>query len=80
MHQVLTVGLNIIAGRIHFSLGYDFTENTLTVGIIEAENVPAKDLGGFSDPYVRVMLLPDKRKKFETKVTKESKIFPLFMC
>lgn len=60
--------INTVAGRIHFRLEYDFTENALTIEIIEAENVPAKDLGGFSDPYVRVTLLPDKKKKFETKV------------
>ena len=53
-------------------MAYDFSENTLSVGIIEAENVPAKDFGGYSDPYVRVMLLPDKRKKFETKVQKRT--------
>ena len=63
---------SITLGRIHFTLAYDFSENTLSVGIIEAENVPAKDFGGYSDPYVRVMLLPDKRKKFETKVQKRT--------
>ncbi|XP_028397146.1 synaptotagmin-1-like isoform X2 [Dendronephthya gigantea] len=65
-------GSEVAIGRIHFTLAYDFTENILSVGIIEAENVPAKDFGGYSDPYVRVMLLPDKRKKFETKVQKRT--------
>ncbi|XP_046844678.1 synaptotagmin 1-like isoform X2 [Xenia sp. Carnegie-2017] len=62
----------VTIGRIHFKLAYDFTGNTLSVNIIEAENVPAKDLGGYSDPYIRVMILPDKRKKFETKVQKRT--------
>ena len=64
--------MTLIIGRIHFRLAYDFTGNTLSVNIIEAENVPAKDLGGYSDPYIRVMILPDKRKKFETKVQKRT--------
>ena len=55
-------------GRIHFTLDYSFNENSLTVGVIEAQDVPAKDFSGTSDPYARVMLLPDKKKKFETKV------------
>ena len=44
----------------------------MTVGIIEAKDVPAKDLSGTSDPYVRVLLLPDKKKRFETKVSEHS--------
>ena len=59
-------------GQIHFTLDYNFNENTLTVGIIEAKDVPAKDLSGTSDPYVRVLLLPDKKKRFETKVSEHS--------
>lgn len=36
---------------------------------MEAQDVPAKDFSGTSDPYARVMLLPDRKKKFDTKVT-----------
>lgn len=55
-------------GRIHFTLDYSFNENYLTVGVVEAQDIPAKDFSGTSDPYARVMLLPDKKKKFDTKV------------
>lgn len=30
------------------------------------------DTGGTSDPYVKVYLLPDKKKKFETKVHRKT--------
>lgn len=71
--NTLTMKLNcvlflLLLGRIHFTLDYSFNENSLTVGVIEAQDVPAKDFSGTSDPYAKVMLLPDKKKKFETKV------------
>ncbi|KER24540.1 hypothetical protein T265_07810 [Opisthorchis viverrini] len=40
----------------------------LTVGVIEAVDLPAMDMCGTSDPYVKLYLLPDKKRKFETKV------------
>lgn len=30
------------------------------------------DLSGTSDPYVKVYVLPDKKKKFETKVHRKT--------
>ncbi|XP_024911855.1 synaptotagmin-1-like [Cynoglossus semilaevis] len=59
-------------GRLHFALDYNFTDNMLVVGIIEAAQLPAMDVGGSSDPYVKVFLLPDKKKKFETKVHRKT--------
>lgn len=35
------------------------------------------DLGGTSDPYVKVYMLPDKKKKFETKVQRKN-LCPVF--
>lgn len=34
-------------------------------------------MGGTSDPYVKVYLLPDKKKKFETKVHRKT-LNPVF--
>uniref|UniRef100_A0A3B3D4Y4 Synaptotagmin n=1 Tax=Oryzias melastigma TaxID=30732 RepID=A0A3B3D4Y4_ORYME len=59
-------------GRLHFTLDYNFTENTLVVGVLEASELPAMDVGGSSDPYVKLYLLPDKKKKFETKVHRKT--------
>uniref|UniRef100_A0A8C1XH43 Synaptotagmin Ib n=1 Tax=Cyprinus carpio TaxID=7962 RepID=A0A8C1XH43_CYPCA len=44
----------------------------LIVGVIEAEGLAAMDMSGTSDPYVKVYLLPDKKKKFETKVHRKT--------
>lgn len=35
------------------------------------------DIGGSSDPYVKVYLLPEKTKKFETKVHRRT-LDPIF--
>ncbi|XP_048578411.1 synaptotagmin-1-like isoform X2 [Nematostella vectensis] len=74
-HSDLSSGVKI--GRINFTLDYSFTDNTLTVGIIRAEDIPAKDFSGSSDPYVKIMLLPDKKKKYETKVHRKT-LNPVF--
>uniref|UniRef100_A0A0N5AWQ6 Synaptotagmin-1 n=1 Tax=Syphacia muris TaxID=451379 RepID=A0A0N5AWQ6_9BILA len=49
----------------------------LTVTIVSAEDLPAMDLGGTSDPYVKLYLLPEKKKKFQTKVQRKS-LNPVF--
>merc|ERR1712227_1048645 len=64
-------------GSLHFSLDYDFEANNLKVHVMEATDLPAMDLNGTSDPYVKVYILPDKKKKFETKVQKKS-LNPVF--
>jgi synaptotagmin-1 len=47
------------------------------VVVVSAEQLPAMDLGGTSDPYVKVYLMPDKKKKFQTKVQRKS-LNPVF--
>jgi len=64
-------------GSLHFSLDYDFEANNLKVHVMEATDLPPMDLNGTSDPYVKVYLMPDKKKKFETKVQKKS-LNPVF--
>ena len=56
-------------GRIEFTLKYDSVESTLTLKVIRAVELPAKDfISGTSDPYVKIMLLPDKRSKMSTSI------------
>ncbi|CAK1540545.1 unnamed protein product [Leptosia nina] len=64
-------------GKVQYKLEYDFNSNSLSVTVIQAEDLPALDMGGTSDPYVKVYLLPDKKKKFETKVHRKT-LSPVF--
>jgi len=64
-------------GRLQYKIDYDFNTNNLSVTVIQAEELPALDMGGTSDPYVKVYLLPDKKKKFETKVHRKT-LNPVF--
>ena len=41
------------------------------------QDLAAMDIGGTSDPYVKVYLLPDKNKKYETKVHRKT-LNPVF--
>lgn len=49
----------------------------LTIGILQAADLMSMDSGGTSDPYVKVLLFPDKKKKFDTKVHKKT-LNPVF--
>uniref|UniRef100_A0A3B5L3F7 C2 domain-containing protein n=1 Tax=Xiphophorus couchianus TaxID=32473 RepID=A0A3B5L3F7_9TELE len=64
-------------GKLEFSLDYNFTDSQLIVGILQAQDLAAMDMGGTSDPYVKVFLLPDKKKKYETKVQRKN-LSPVF--
>ncbi|XP_078076729.1 synaptotagmin VIII [Mustelus asterias] len=55
-------------GKLQYSLGFDSKKEEIAVGVIQAMDLKAMDLGGTSDPYVIVYLLPEKTQKFETKV------------
>lgn len=59
-------------GQIHFCVEYDFQNNTLILKILQGKDLPAKDLSGTSDPYVRVTLLPDKKHRLETKIKRRT--------
>uniref|UniRef100_A0A3Q3J6A0 C2 domain-containing protein n=1 Tax=Monopterus albus TaxID=43700 RepID=A0A3Q3J6A0_MONAL len=64
-------------GKLEYTVDYNFTENQLIVGILQAQDLAAMDMGGTSDPYVKVYMLPDKKKKFETKVQRKN-LCPIF--
>ncbi|KAJ8315526.1 hypothetical protein KUTeg_007676 [Tegillarca granosa] len=64
-------------GKLQYQLDYDFTKGELSVGVIQAADLPGMDMSGTSDPYVKVYLLPDKKKKYETKVHRKT-LNPVF--
>ncbi|XP_018362094.1 PREDICTED: synaptotagmin-10-like isoform X2 [Trachymyrmex cornetzi] len=65
------------AGKLHFALRYDKEIEGLVVKVLEARELPIKDVTGSSDPYVKVYLLPDRKKKFQTKVHRKN-LNPIF--
>uniref|UniRef100_A0A3Q2VEF3 Synaptotagmin n=1 Tax=Haplochromis burtoni TaxID=8153 RepID=A0A3Q2VEF3_HAPBU len=74
--------LHFLPDKILFSLllllTYTLIFSTqLTIGILQAADLMSMDSGGTSDPYVKVLLFPDKKKKFDTKVHKKT-LNPVF--
>ena len=59
-------------GKLQYKLEYDFNSQTLNVTVIQCSELPALDMGGTSDPYVKLYLMPDKKRKFETKVHRKT--------
>ncbi|XP_010116372.1 PREDICTED: synaptotagmin-6, partial [Chlamydotis macqueenii] len=59
-------------GKINLTLKYDYENETLTVRILRAFDLPAKDFCGSSDPYVKIYLLPDRKRKFQTRVHRKT--------
>ncbi|XP_023718098.1 synaptotagmin-10 [Cryptotermes secundus] len=64
-------------GKLHFALRYDSEIEGLVVKVLQAQDLPVKDVSGSSDPYVKVYLLPDRKKKFQTKVHRKN-LNPVF--
>ncbi|KAK0132590.1 Synaptotagmin-9 [Merluccius polli] len=64
-------------GRLHFVLKFDCDVEQLIVKIHRAEDLPAKDFSGTSDPYVKIYLLPDRMTKHQTKVHRKT-LHPVF--
>uniref|UniRef100_A0A673JPE9 Synaptotagmin-7 n=1 Tax=Sinocyclocheilus rhinocerous TaxID=307959 RepID=A0A673JPE9_9TELE len=66
-------------GDLLVSLCYNPTANTITVSIIKARNLKAMDIGGTSDPYVKVWLMnKDKRVEKKKTVVMKSCLNPVF--
>ncbi|XP_072560684.1 synaptotagmin-10 isoform X1 [Paramormyrops kingsleyae] len=64
-------------GKLSFSLQYDYENQSLVVKILKALELPAKDFTGTSDPYVKIYLLPERKKKFQTRVHRKT-LNPVF--
>ncbi|KAM6289188.1 synaptotagmin-C-like, partial [Aegotheles albertisi] len=64
-------------GRLAVALRYAYGSQQLVVRVLRALDLPAKDPNGFSDPYVKIYLLPDRKRKFQTKVHRKT-LNPVF--
>ncbi|KAG7256934.1 hypothetical protein CRUP_019550 [Coryphaenoides rupestris] len=64
-------------GKLLYSMEYIVAKTELTVGIKQAAELLAMDLGGLSDPYVKVYICPSKTKTCETKVHRNT-LNPVF--
>ncbi|KAM3870327.1 uncharacterized protein syt7a [Diretmus argenteus] len=66
-------------GDLLVSLCYNPTANTITVNIIKARNLKAMDIGGTSDPYVKLWLMhKDRRVEKKKTVTMKRCLNPVF--
>lgn len=61
-----------VCGQLTYSLQYDYELEQITIGIIQADNLPPKDFSGTSDPYIKTYLLPDRKQKFQSKVHRKT--------
>lgn len=66
-------------GQIRCGFRYDRARGKLIVRVYEARDLINTDKNSLSDPYVRLLLLPDKRKKSKrrTKIMKDT-LAPVF--
>jgi synaptotagmin-7 len=60
-----------LLGRIQIHLRYDFERMTLNLRLMGAEHLPAKDFSGTSDPYVKIMLLPDRKQRLVSNIRRK---------
>lgn len=65
------------AGLLLFSVRYDYEVEGLVVKVREGRDLPIKDVWGTCDPYVKIYLLPERRKKYISKV-KRKNLNPVF--
>jgi len=64
---------NSCHGRIEFNIKYNSMESTLKLKVIRAVDLPATDyISGTSDPYVKILLLPDKHSKMSTSIKRRN--------
>jgi len=59
-------------GSLHFSVEFNLETCLLTVYLIEAENIVAREFSGTADPYCKVRLLPDTRTQLQSKIHRKT--------
>jgi len=59
-------------GKIRLNILYDENKEELKLFVHEAANLPGSDLPDPPDPYVKIYLMPGKKKKKKTAVVKDN--------
>jgi hypothetical protein len=67
------------SGQITFNLFYNQSFGSFIINIISIDHLPYRDINSkvLPNPFVRVTLLPDRRKKFQTVVSKHTQSIQL---
>nr|CAD7199060.1 unnamed protein product [Timema douglasi] len=55
-------------GHLETAFAYDAPMRKMTVRVLQARDIPAKDRGGASNTQVRLLMLPSKKQKHKTKI------------
>ncbi|XP_013780146.1 synaptotagmin-10-like [Limulus polyphemus] len=69
--------MHIPCGKLHFILKYDSDVEGLIVRVLRAQDLPPKDFFGTADPYLKISLLPERKKIFQTRVHRKN-LNPVF--
>ncbi|KAG7205566.1 hypothetical protein KM043_007538 [Ampulex compressa] len=64
-------------GELQLGLIYDAPAGILTVMLIEAHELRARELSGTADPYAKIRLLPDRSNVWQTRIHKRT-LNPVF--
>ncbi|KAK5646855.1 hypothetical protein RI129_005319 [Pyrocoelia pectoralis] len=64
-------------GSLHVILSYEPMAEILTVRLVEAQDLEARDFSGTADPYAKIRLLPDRTNVWQTRVHKKT-LNPVF--
>ncbi len=73
-NQILQNDPSYDSGQITFTLFYNQSLTLLIIKILSIDHLPYRDqnLKIFPNPFIKLTLLPDRRKKFQTKVSKHT--------
>ncbi|XP_070156232.1 synaptotagmin-1-like isoform X2 [Polyergus mexicanus] len=66
-----------IRGELKLGLIYDASAGILTVRLIEAHDLRARELSGIADPYAKIRLLPDRNNVWQTTIHRRT-LNPVF--
>ncbi|XP_014469080.1 PREDICTED: synaptotagmin-5-like [Dinoponera quadriceps] len=66
-----------VRGELKLGLIYDANSGILTVRLIEAHDLRARELSGIADPYAKIRLLPDRSNVWQTTIHRRT-LNPVF--